>query len=303
MKVVVAGGTGFVGKQLVKLLLTQEHKVVVLTTRRDCVNAPGDAITHSYWNPQTDEVDRHIFEGAGAVVNLGGYSIMKPWTKRNKQRMIVSRVQSTALLCKTLAELNMNHAVYVGVSGADVYRDTGELCTEDSPHDNGFPARLVQHWEAAAEVLDVRGIRKVIFRMPQVWAREGGAMAKLMAYYRWGLCVAFGKLHTPVSWVHIHDVLHSIHFAITQPEVSGVFNLSATEPATQGDVRRLLAHAMHRRVWLPPVPAWFLNFTIGERSKLLTSGVRLSNALWRSKGYVFRYNRADEAIAQIFSAG
>ena len=235
MKIVVAGGTGFIGEPLVRRLLAGGNDVSVVTRNPAKVRA-GRAVP---WSAVATEL-----AGADVVINLAGENVgAGRWTAERKRRIVDSRVGSTRALVEALRSSPQKRRTFISASAVGYYGPRGdEVLNENAPSGEGFLADVVRQWEEAARGAE-KFARLVILRFGVVLAGDGGALQKMKLPFRLGVGGPIGSGRQWMSWVDREDVLRAIEWAIERSEVRGVYNIAAPSP---GGIRRRVA---------PPSPA------------------------------------------------
>lgn len=301
MRIVVTGGTGFIGRALVGELLQQRHDVVVLCRR------PGQpahsTVRYVEWDARTMGSWRTEVEAADAVINLAGAPIVEGrWTPARKRLLLESRTCSTRLLVDALADRASPLAVFVSVSGIGYYGASDDrVLDERSALGTGFLADLSAVWEAEALRAGQFHTRVVVLRTGMVLEKDGGALPKMVLPFRFfaGGPVLPGTQW--VSWIHRADLVGLIQWAISTPTVSGPVNAVAPEAVTMKTFSSAVGNVLHRPSWLP-VPGFALRLALGELGTLMTTGQRVDPAKARAGGYAFRYPTLEPALRAIVGA-
>jgi uncharacterized protein (TIGR01777 family) len=254
MKIVVAGGTGFLGEPLVQRLLARGDDVTVLTRNPQKVQAgrgmQWDGRTQGAWSSEVANAD--------AVINLAGENISEGrWTAERKRRLIDSRLHATRAIVAARPRTLIN------ASAVGIYGNRGdESLDESSPRGSGFLADLVEQWENAAREAESFA-RLVILRFGVVLAPDGGALKKLLLPFKLGVGGPIGNGKQWMSWIDREDALRLVEWAISTPGARGVYNATAPEPLRNRDFSRVLARALHRPALLP-TPPFALRLLFGE---------------------------------------
>jgi uncharacterized protein (TIGR01777 family) len=307
MRIVIAGGSGFLGLALSVRLRTAGHDVVVLTRdsaqhrRRGSRDKESRAVRYAHWTPNGEAGDwAKEIDGTDALINLAGAGIAdKRWSAARKRVLWSSRILSTKSLIGALHKVTRRPAVLIQGSAAGYYGafENGPTIDESSPPGSDFLAQLCVAWEAEAAPAAALGCRLVITRSSVVISRDGGALPRMMLPFRLfaGGPIASGR--QVMSWIHIDDWIEMMLWAIEKSSVSGPINLAAPEPVTNAEFARALGRAMHRPSWIP-VPGFALRVIVGEMANdALLLGHRILPKRAREFGYVFRHPRVDEALA------
>jgi uncharacterized protein len=297
VRIVIAGGSGFLGHALTRRLAADGHELVVLTRRPETYKGPARAVA---WQPNgeasgpwTREID-----GAGAIVNLAGEGIAdKRWSESRKKALSDSRIRSTGSLVTAVRGAGKRPGVLIQAS-AEGYYDVGseEILDESSKPGSNFLSQLCVAWEGEATRAADLGVRVVFVRTCIVLAREGGALKKLLPPFLLfgGGPIASGRQY--YSWIHLDDWVEMVVWAMSNPAVSGPINAGAPSPVRNVDFSRALGRALHRPSWLP-VPAFALRILVGEMADpALISGHRVVPKRPLELGFRFKYPEIEGAM-------
>lgn len=300
MKIIVTGGTGFIGRALINELAGQRHEVVVLT--RKAGRPSRSVLRFVEWDARSAGPWQTELASAHVVVNLAGEPIADGrWTESRKKLLLKSRILATRLLVDALAGQSTNHPILVSASGIGFYGPSDDrLLDERSPLGQGFLAELSSAWEAEALRAGQFGTRVVLLRTGMVLEREGGALPKMLLPFR---LFAGGPILPGtqwVSWIHRRDLIGLIQWAIATPTVSGPVNAVAPEAVTMKTFCATVGKVLHRPSWLP-VPGLALRVALGELGTLMTTGQRVYPAKALAGGYDFRYPMLEPALRAILA--
>ena len=289
-RIVVAGGTGFVGRPLVESLRRGGSEVVVLTRRP---RSPGDV----EWDGASLDGWARAVDGAGAVINLAGESVGGGrWTARRKERILRSRVDSTSVLVDAIAAARRPPRVLVTASGIDYPGDSGdEVVREDAAAGRSFLARVCVAWEAAAARVADHGVRWVALRTPLVVGRGATALRLLALPFRLFVGGRLGSGDQWFPWLHLDDMVALYERAIADESLSGPVHAVAPDLRRQRDVARELGRVLGRPAAVP-APAPLLRLALGEQADLLLHGQRAESA--KLDGYAFRYPELGAALTE-----
>lgn len=297
MDVAITGSSGLIGTALRHALTEYGHRPIRIVRRPP--DAGGDEV---FWKPSNGEIDGKSLEGVDAVVNLAGAGIGdRRWTSDYRQLLVDSRVNGTALLAATCAGLERPPSAFLSGSAIGYYGDRGsEELTESSESGSGFLAELCRDWETAAQPAVDAGIRTAFLRTGIVYSTDGGALAKLLPLFKFGLGGKFGDGRQYVSWVHIDDVVNAIIHLLEQGEASGPFNLTAPNPVTNAELVETLGDVLGRPTLLP-VPAFGPQLVLGKdrANALLFESQRVLPAALRSIGYQFEHHELEPALRDL----
>lgn len=293
MKILVSGGTGFIGSALTSHLFQKGHSVSILT--RSVGRKPGSEIQ---WNPVHGQIDEKSLEGFDAVVHLAGENIAAGrWTNGQKERIRESRVKGTRLLGQALSRRSRPPKVFLTASAIGYYGDRGsDVLTEESSNGKDFLAQVCLEWEEAARQACQRGIRVVHSRMGIVLGPNGGALSKMLLPFKLGIGGRLGSGRQYMSWVALEDVARAILFALENAALEGPFNMTAPEPVTNIEFTKTLARVLHRPAILP-APVVGLRLILGEMADaLLLSSARVRPQKLLNAGYIFRHPSLEETL-------
>ena len=293
MRLLITGGTGFIGATLCQLLVQHGHEPVVLT-RLPQAQPPQAGVQFLSW--QADEWRRAMNE-VGGVVNLAGESIAaKRWSPRQKHLIQESRVETTRFVIEAIATASRKPAVLISASAIGYYGARGdEEIVETDPPGRGFLAETCQAWEEAARQAERFGVRVVRLRIGLVLGQGGGALAKMAPPFRAYVGGPLGSGRQWVSWIHRDDVIGLVAWALTRPDVSGAVNATAPNPVTMAALCRGLGQTLGRPSWAP-VPAVVLRLALGEMAQMLLTGQRVIPRIALEAGYVFRFPWLNAAL-------
>ncbi len=293
MKLLVAGGTGFIGAPLVRALTQHGHEVTVVTRSPDR-HRPAERLQFVSWK---GEAWGCRLAEADGIVNLAGESIAAGrWTARRKLALQESRLQTTRRLVDAMASGSTRPACLVNASAIGYYGARGdEPLDEHAPPGRGFLAELCRAWEAEARRAEPLGIRVVMMRIGLVLGPGGGALARMIPPFQWGIGGPLGSGRQWMSWVHRDDVIGMMEWALAHPEVSGPGNATAPQPVTMRAFCSALGRVLRRPSWAP-VPAVALRLLLGEMAEVILSGQRGLPRAALDRGYAFRYAELEPAL-------
>jgi uncharacterized protein (TIGR01777 family) len=299
VKITVTGGTGFIGRRLVKRLLEQGRQAHVLIRLKRIGIQPG--VDYSLWDASETVPPIESLSEADAVVHLAGENIAQRWTPAAKYKIVESRVGGTARLVQALEVLHQKPSVLVCASAVGYYGSRGdEILTETSPPGEGFLPEVCLQWEKAAAAAEALGTRVVNLRLGIVFGPEGGMLAKVLPLFRKGLGAKLGSGEQWMSWIHVDDLVNLIIFAIDHPELHGPVNATAPNPVTNAVFTRTLGHVL-RRPALFTVPAAVLYLLFGEMAQVMLTGQRALPLAAQHAGFRFEYPELQQALEQLLA--
>lgn len=288
----MTGATGLIGTALVRSLEADGHRVRRVTRSADA--GPGTV----RWDPDRGELDAAALAGIDAAVHLAGEGVAEHrWTDEHKQRVLDSRVKSTALLATTMAGLDPRPRVLVSGSGVHFYGDRGdEVLTEDSEPGGGFLSGVVRRWEAAAAPAEEAGIRVARIRTSLVLSGSGGSLRPMLLLFRLGLGGRLGSGRQWWSWISLTDEVGAIRFLLDH-DVAGPVNLAAPEPVTNAEFTRVLARVL-RRPAVVPVPRFGPAIVLGREAaeELAFYSQRVLPRRLEAAGFRFAHPTLEQAL-------
>jgi len=303
MRIVVAGGTGFIGRPLCQGLVELGHAVTVLTrdpaAARTRLAPPVSVIGWQGSRGATGELMTAL-GNAEVVINLAGAPIAQGrWTEQTKDRLRRSREGTTSALVAALAQLRARPVLLISASAIGYYGPRqDEPLREDAPSGAGFLASLCREWEAAARAAERLGVRVVLPRIGVVLGKNGGALARMLPVFGLGLGGPLGNGTQWLSWIHLDDLIELLLFLLDQA-VGGPVNATAPHPVTNEEFSRVLGQTLERPVWLR-TPAFVLKLLLGQMAEeLLLTGQRVLPARAEAMGFRFRYPTLSEALHAI----
>ncbi len=292
MRILLTGGTGFVGTALTEVLKRQGHEIVLLT-RRD-VPPPGTTLSP------------HWLEGVDAIVNMAGESIAGGrWTTAYKQKIRDSRIPLSRALaegcCALARQGNPAPQVFVSFSAVGYYgTHPSQEFTEQSPPGDSWLCGVARDWEAAVAAVAEVGVRLVILRLGVVLG-PGGFLARLATPFQFFVGGPPGDGKQPISWIHRDDVVAVVSQALTDSAMQGSYNVAAPQAATMDEMAAAIGAALHRPSWLS-VPAFSLRLLFGELAdELILNGQRVLPARLQAAGYTFKHPELGAAVRSAFA--
>lgn len=292
LRILVSGGSGFLGTQLVALLRTQGHEVLVLT------RSPEEQ-TDVRWNPAKGEIELSRLEGLDAVIHLAGENLTSGrWTKERKRRIWESRVDATHFLVDGLLRLERKPSVLLSGSAVGFYGDRpeGEV-DESTKRGEGFLAELCEAWEAAALRAESFGCRVVLLRTGIVIDPRGGALAKMLPAFCFGVGGPLGSGRQWFPWIGLEDWIRGVVWSLFSVKVRGSMNLVSPGVARQGEFARSLGKRLGRPS-VVPAPGFALKAVFGQMAEeALLTGAKARPRVLEESGYRFLLPSLDEALA------
>jgi uncharacterized protein (TIGR01777 family) len=298
-RIVIAGGSGFIGQSLARELLARNYEVVVLTrTPRE----RSDGVREVAWDGQHIGDWGKYLDGAEAVVNLTGKNINCPHTPENLRELTGSRVNSVRAIAAAFENVKTPPRVWVQASATGFYGDSGtNLCDEAAPSGSDNLADICLQWENAFDSTATPEMRKVILRIGFVLGHDGGALPVLSRLTKCFLGGTVGSGRQFIGWIHIADLTRMFVDAIDKDDLSGTFNAVAPNPVTNREFMRELRRALHRP-WSPPAPefavrlgSWLMN----SEPSLALAGCRCAPKRFVETGFEFQFSNLRDALKNL----
>ena len=299
-RIILAGGSGFVGKALTPLLLGRDYEVVVLT--RASSSQTGD-VRYAQWDGKTIGEWAKLADGAKAIVNLTGRSINCRHTPENRREIIESRVDSVQVLGKAITQCSQPPEVFVQAAGVGIYGESGDRwCDEDSPHGTDFVAEVCERWEAAFAAVEAPATRKVLLRLGVALGPDGGFLKVLSTLTRWFLGGQAGDGRQFVSWIHLADLTGMFMWGIDDANITGIFNAAAPNPVSNAELMQELRRVLHRP-WSPPVPEFAIRLgaaLMGTEPSLALTSQRCTPRHFLETDFKFDFPELRPALTNIY---
>jgi uncharacterized protein (TIGR01777 family) len=305
-KIVVTGGTGYLGRALVERLSQRGNQVTVLSrsARLPPALAELPGVRGASWDPTATGDWCAELEGARGVVNFAGrQAVGARYTERVKRDIRESRVRSTEVLVEAMERASTRPRVFVCASGVGYYGGRAEdhpPLDESAPPGEDFLARVCVDWEARARGAEPLGVRVVSTRFGTVMGRGDGPLAVMALPFKLLGGGQLGSGRHVFCWVHLLDAIAAIELALDDERVSGAVNVAAPNAVTFGEAAKLIGRALHRPSWLP-APSFALRALFGEGAGPILTGQRAVPAKLTALGFKFRYPTLAEALAEAFA--
>lgn len=304
MRIVIAGGSGFLGRRLTTAWLEAGHDVTILTRRPEATSRrfPVSATVDRWSPPVVDDQLVASLRDADAVVNLAGVPIGgRPWTPGHRRAILRSRLEATRTMVDALRRLPdaERPGVLVNASGIDVYGDrpAGEM-TEDSPPGGSFLAEVVVEWERAAMAATELGMRVVTARTALIVAPEALAWRLVLLPFRLYIGGRLGSGRQRFTWIHVDDAVGLYDLAIRDASIRGPLNMVAPEVPTQAELARAIGRAMHRPAVFP-APAFALRLVLWGQADIVLHGRNAKPERALAAGYRFAFPTVDSALRDV----
>ena len=301
MKVLVAGATGFIGKELLKWLSEKGYEIVLLTRNPDSARfrIPIHCET-IVWDPFENTIPSSALKGVDAVINLAGENIANGrWSPDRKRKLIESRVLSVRRLIDVMTHMDQKPKAFISASAIGFYGDRGdEQLRETDSKGQGFLSDVCQAWEQEIFKAKDIGVRTVAYRMGMVLGHDGGALEKMLPPFKLGVGGRLGSGSQWMSWIHIKDLVAMLIYAIENPSIDGIYNAVSPNPLRNKEFTKTLGQVLKRPTFFP-VPIIFLKMILGELSELIHGSQRVIAGKISGAGFEFKYPQLEEALREV----
>ncbi|MFC7785791.1 MULTISPECIES: TIGR01777 family oxidoreductase [unclassified Rossellomorea] len=292
-KIVIAGGTGFIGQYLQKKFLEKGYKVTIISRQSP----------HVSWDRPNDIVQS--LEDADMLINLAGKSVDCRYNEKNKDEIFRSRTETTKILGNALLQCQNPPPLWINSSTATIYRHAEDrpMTEENGDIGTGFSVEVAKKWEKAFFSFSLPATRQAALRIAIVLGPDGGVMTPYKNLVKFGLGGVQGPGDQRFSWIHVEDLFQIILFLNEEKELNGVFNCSSPNPVTN---RELMAHVrsvMNKKIGLP-TPKWMLEagaLLIKTETELVLKSRWVIPERLEKAGFVFQYGTLEKALRQILS--
>ncbi len=287
MKILLTGGTGFIGSQLVKELVLSGHELIILSRNK---HENKNSITFIPWE---SEILKQAVNSVDVVINLAGESIVKRWTEEQKELVYKSRIETTGLIVRAINSSTKKPKKLINASAIGFYGNRNdEILTEDSNVGSGFLANTCRDWENEAKKANTE---VVLLRVGLVLGKEGGALKKMLLPFKMGIGGPLGSGNQYMSWISLHDMVSLIKFAAENEKVAGILNATSPNPVTNKEFSNILGKVFNRPAFMP-VPDIALKMLFGEMASLLLEGQRVMPKRALEYGFQFKYPALEDTL-------
>jgi len=300
MKILIAGGSGFIGSVLIRHLLQREHEIsVIVSPKRKRTVLPGsvtviegDILHPHFW---TDLIENHQ-----VVINLAGSTIFRRWNRRVKSDLYVSRIPVTAHIVDALRTCSRANTHFFSSSGVGYYGyRMNETLDEESDAGSSFLARLAVAWEGEAVKARQYGVRVVLCRFGIVMGNGGGALKNMLPFFKYRCGGTWGSGRQWFSWIHAHDLARAVLFLLDHQEIEGAVNFTAPHPVTNHEMARLLNTMLRTRPVIPAIPGSLLHAVLGEFSDVFLKGQRVVPRKLIDGGFQFHFPHLEGCLSDL----
>jgi len=305
MRIIIAGGSGLIGRALTSALTADGDEVVILSRKPELVEGMPEGVKVIRWDGTSIKDWGKIIDHSDAVVNLTGENLSgegffpSRWTKERKLRLVQSRVNSGKILTRAVDLAQVKPSVFIQASGVGYYGTEYEKpLTETDNGGNDFSANLCKEWEASSQPVELMGVRRVVVRNGVVLSTKSKALALLVLPYKLWVGGPLGNGHQVYSWIHIIDEVNAIRFLIRDDSARGVFNLTSPNPVTNIEFEKMISKVMHRPYYFP-IPSFTMQMAFGEVASMVLRGQRVIPTKLLKEGYEFKFPGLEEALIDL----
>lgn len=277
--VAMTGANGFVGSALQKMFVGKGYHIVVI--KRSDLHDVNKM--------------REIVSQSDVVVNLAGANIIARWTKEYKKEIYNSRIDTTKALIQAIENAKIKPKVLISTSAVGIYSNRIEQTEENCEYGEDFLANVCRDWEKEANRANELGVRTVIFRFGIVMGKNGGAFAKMITPFKFGLGGNIGSGKQHFSFIHLEDLVNAYKFVVENETMMGVYNMVEPYPTINEGLTVALSRALNRPAFLD-VSEFVLGLIFGDGAKVLTNGQRVLPKRLLDAGFEFRYGTIDKTI-------
>ncbi len=298
-RVLIAGGTGLIGRHLSKSLQEHGYEVAILSRNRSNLSH----IRSYSWDLNQNEIQIEALNNCDYIINLAGENIgAKRWTRKRKQEILESRTKSSKLIFDNLKKEKHKLRTFITASAIGYYgaETSDHIYRESDRSARDFLGQTCSKWEQAADQFAQVGVRTVKIRTGIVLSKVGGALAKLNIPIRWGFASPIGHGKQYMPWIHIEDLCNIYIYALQNQEMTGAYNAVAPEHITNKEFIRKAAQKIDKPFWFPNIPAFVLKLGFGQLSSMLLSGSRVSSEKLLAAGYSFQFPDIDSAFENLY---
>ena len=299
MRILIAGATGLVGQELVKLCHEKGIAVNYLTTSKSKLTKDNN-YTGYYWNPATNNIDPKCFKDVDVVVNLAGASISKRWTSAYKKEILNSRIDSANCIFESIKKNNVNISQYISASAIGIYPSSLTNYYDESFESvsTSFLGEVVQAWEQAADRFTELGILVSKVRIGLVMSDKGGALPEIVKPVKLFAGAAFGTGKQWQSWIHISD-LAKIFLFVAEHQLEGIFNGVAPNAVSNNELTKAVAETLNKPLILPNIPKLAMKILLGDMHILLFESQRVCSQKIEEEGFNFEFHNIRPALQDL----
>lgn len=301
MRVLITGGTGLIGQEIIKQCHASRIDVNYLTTDKSKIKTEEN-YEGFYWNPGKGDIDVNCFKNVDAIINLAGAPLSKRWTAAYKSVILSSRKKSSQLLVNSL--MGESHTIkhVISASAIGIYPDSLTNYYDESFNgiDDSFLSEVVSSWEQAINEFSILNIAVSKIRTGLVLSNKGGVLPEIIKPIKYGFGASFGTGKQWQSWIHIKD-LASLFLYVLKHQLVGVYNGVAPNAVTNQELTKTIAKVLNSSLLLPNIPRILMKLILGEMHGLLYFSQRVSSKKIENKGFYFKYHHLEPALVDLLN--
>ena len=299
-KILVTGGTGFIGRKVCDTLHNKDYDVNVVSRNPERAKTKLEAVGEIYgWNPESEQLPPEAISEAEAVIHLAGETITGRWNSEKKQRIRDSRVLSTRNLVESCANAESKPDVLICASAIGLYGDSGDNSfTEETPPGTDYLAEVCKEWETEAYKASELGIRVVTVRIGLVLGLGGGMLQQVLTPFKIGIGGKLGNGQQWMSWIHVDDVVGIILHALENDSINGALNATAPVPVRNIEFTKALGSVLGKPTILP-APYFGLKLMMGEFADFVLLSQKVLPEKTEASGYEFQFKTIDSALSDL----
>jgi uncharacterized protein (TIGR01777 family) len=295
-KILISGGSGLIGSNLTKNLQKQGHQVAWLSR-----NPKAGEVKQYFWDPAAGKIDPLALLETEAIIHLAGAGVAdKRWTSAYKKEILDSRIAGTELLYNALKNHPHQVKTFIGASAVGIYGTHPAVqADENAALANNFLAEVCQQWEAKIAPITALGIRTAIVRIGIVLSEKGGFIKEIAHLAKFGIAAPLGNGNMLTPWIHIEDLSGIFMHILQNPQLTGIYNGVAPNPATNKELTKAICVALRKPIFMPPVPEFVLRIMVGEMAPMLLSDQSISCVKILQTGFQFKFTNPNHAVQNL----
>ncbi|MCK4875514.1 MAG: TIGR01777 family oxidoreductase [Sulfurimonas sp.] len=282
LKIAICGKSGLVGSKLEKLFNSQHNEVIGIRVRQ---------------NTDIETLAAEL-ENCDILINLSGTTILAPWNDSYKKTLYTSRIDTTNKLVEAMSLCKEKPKLFLSASAVGIYDSSNSHDDESEDYADDFLSSLCKDWEAEAKKAEALGVRCVQMRFGVIFAKEGGAMQKILPPFKMFVGGKLGSGEQMVSWIHIEDLLRAVEFIIKTPDISGSVNFTAPYPLSNSEQTEILGKVLNRPTFFG-VPSFMVKLIFGEGATVVLDSKEVIPTKLIKHGFVFNYEKFEDALKDI----
>ncbi len=304
MKLLITGGTGTIGKEIINLALKDGVDVNVLTRDKN-LNSKRKGLKYFFWNPEKEIIDYKCFDEIDTVINLAGFNVFNYWTKKNKSKILNSRLKSTEFILHEINKKKIKLRSFISASGIQAYKDSYfKYYTENDsePDENSFLNKVVINWESKVLEYEERMpfTSFSIMRVGLILSNEGGLYKVSKKLARFYLLSPIGSGNEWQSWIHVNDAARAF-IRCSKEYWKGTYNLVTPNPVTQKVMLKSIAGSVNRKIIIPNISIKLAYLLLGEVTQILNSSQKVKPLMLSQKNFKYNFSNLDQAIINLRS--